>query len=230
VWRTFPTSGGGTTLADPSGIDRPYEYWDHAVEIHELAARPLVRGDVISALKKAVDHRMRRLRDLYPLKTLTQSQLLPKGLLDRLEVLGVVRPLMLQRLMTLRNAMEHQFTDPPDARTCADLIDLVWYFLRSTDLLVTHVRSEIEYDSGGRDRHRPVVELSYLPESGHLSLSGFLPPEETNSGRRPGWLEVRLWAQPKAHHSLTYLCGDVVSPSAELLTEWRRYFVDAHLS
>jgi hypothetical protein len=97
---------------------------------------------------------------------------------------------------------------------------------------VAWVRNKYEYDydltDDGSDLRGAWFAVTYLPESGHLSLHGHLPAEETGSGPRTGWLEVRLRTQPEVDRSLIRLQGDVVAPSVELLAEWRRYFEALH--
>jgi len=47
-----------------------------------------------------------------------------------------MRPIMFQKLIDIRNAVEHEDAPPPDHNDCLSFLEFVWYFLRSTDHLV----------------------------------------------------------------------------------------------
>ena len=61
----------------------------------------------------------------------------------------LIKPVMLGKLIQIRNAVEHQFSDPPTQDSCIELAEFVWYFLRSTDSIAQRV-------SGG-----PYLQESY---------------------------------------------------------------------
>ncbi|MFH1635688.1 MAG: hypothetical protein ABIG63_16980 [Chloroflexota bacterium] len=90
------------------------------------------RVDVISTLKRAVDIRIKDLNSKYQLRRMPLSNM-PKRTTDVLATVGILRPLMVDKLMTIRNQVEHHDSDPPSLAQCSELVDFPWYFFRSTD-------------------------------------------------------------------------------------------------
>lgn len=139
VWESWPNEGLSSTTLDETAAARPYRHWAVAADILDsVDPDDVVLGTVVQKLHNAVDVRMRTLHDAYRLpalrKTLGWSR--QTGTLTILERLGLVRPLVLERLRRIRNAVEHQDRGAPNASECAGLVDTVWYFLRSTDAFV----------------------------------------------------------------------------------------------
>lgn len=63
---------------------------------------------------------------------------------------GIARPAMLEEISALRNLLEHQHKAPPGTARCQELVEFVWYFLRSTDALSTSVVSNFVLNQDGR--------------------------------------------------------------------------------
>jgi len=114
------------------GWDRPYEYLEVAYNIINLHKKELELIDVISNLKRAIDNRIKKLSRDYNFKGMNQFGF-PKDNFSKLECLGLAKPLMLDKIVSVRNIIEHQFKNPPDAKSCEEFAELVWYFLKSTD-------------------------------------------------------------------------------------------------
>lgn len=131
------------SFVDPRVSQRAYEHWEHAQAVVRVASTEFQRIDVITTLKRAVDHRNRAIHDLYKLREVPLSNL-PKNSIERLQFFGVIRPLMVEKLLALRNAIEHEDASPPPLAECEALVEFVWYFLRSTDRLVTLTRDTYE--------------------------------------------------------------------------------------
>lgn len=122
---------------------RSYAHWQHADQLLPGANDELRRVDIIAALKRAVDFRVKLLHSRWRLRDIPLPGR-PRTSLERLELLGIARPHMVQRLVMLRNAIEHEDAHPPDTGTCRDLVEFVWYFLRSTDALVSKTTDSVE--------------------------------------------------------------------------------------
>lgn len=86
--------------------------------------------DGILALKRAMRARLDHLNDSLNLDKLPVS--CTGGRLEKLEVLGIIRRGMLQRMNKLRNAVEHDGAKPPDVAECRDYLESVWYYLKVT--------------------------------------------------------------------------------------------------
>jgi hypothetical protein len=124
----------------------------------------------------------------------------PRHLLELLNHLGLVRPVMLRRLLDLRNALEHEDVPAPDKSECELLVEFVWYFLRSTDRLV----------------RVPVNSIGCSPNFEELDRSRYSLNFDFNEGtiwrlRAFGWLRacwvsatpVRDWAEFTVDRSAT---------------------------
>ncbi len=94
------------------------------------------RADAIVTLKRAINHRLKLIEKCYNLKKIDFPDK-PKGYLELLESLGIVRPLLLKELMQIRNEIEHNDAKPPKMNVCRIYVDVVWYFLKSTNRMVT---------------------------------------------------------------------------------------------
>ena len=116
----------------------PYSYFRHSEKL--LSGTPEKHSliDVISNLKRAVDHRIRHISTIYKIKK-TSIYTSKKTIWDILAELEVIKPVMLANLLEIRNAVEHKYSDPPTQTRCIELAEFVWYFLRSTDPLAKQV-------------------------------------------------------------------------------------------
>lgn len=91
-----------------------------------------VRADAITNLRKCLDLRVRGICEDYRLSEVPIRDK-PSGRLELLEYFGLVKPLMAQRLVDLRNAVEHEDEEPPELSRIEEVQEFIWYFLRSTD-------------------------------------------------------------------------------------------------
>lgn len=137
-WRVEPQ---GFSFANNNGWKRPYDIWAHAEQVLNYPTTEFLRVDAITTMKRAIDHRVRMLNNLYSLKTIPIRDK-PSEILNLLEFVGIVRPLMLQKLLDIRNAVEHEDATPPDHDSCQIFLEFTWYFLRSTDRTAQQVSSD----------------------------------------------------------------------------------------
>jgi|CXWL01.1.fsa_nt_gi hypothetical protein len=124
---------------------RPYDHWGHAEGLLRDVKTEFHRTDVIVSLKRSVDGRVRALNEACHFRKAPFPDL-PEGRLEQLAFFGIVQPALLGRLLDIRNRVEHQDAEPPTIAACADFIDMVWYFLRSTDFLVRRAMIELRLD------------------------------------------------------------------------------------
>ncbi len=124
-----------TTEYDSRNWKRAYDIWSHA---EQILIQPLEDGlylvDAVNTLKRAKDHRLRILKKLYSFKSIPIKNK-PPDLLEQMAYFGIIRPIMLRQLLTVRNEIEHQDVSPPKYNECKELLEFSWYFLRSTDSL-----------------------------------------------------------------------------------------------
>ena len=178
VFTWYVQSEGGS-LTSYNDLMRAYELWNHARSILESKNDELHRVDAISTLKRCLNQRLKFIEYVYSLKQLA-SKSSPKGYLEYLETFKLVRPLMLKKLMTIRNDIEHNDVEPPAMGRCLELLDLTWYFLKSTDSILSIQRSDLLFidltDEGEETQYSFSVRIDY--DLNHqLKISGWFPPE-----------------------------------------------------
>jgi len=136
------------------------------------------------------------LRKIYGLRQMSKS-LKIKDDLELLASFDVVRPLMLRRLIDIRNFVEHQDSTPPSSDECRMFADLVWYFLRSTDSLVrSHLDNLIFYAPGPepfleRRKYYPTVEVKFSEEFATTpQISAGLNPPSISYEANTDWITI----------------------------------------
>jgi hypothetical protein len=113
--------------------------------------------------------------------------------LEILAELGVIRPSLIQGLLKIRNDVEYNDAAPPAAEACRNFVDIVWYFLRSTDALLHTARTGIMLTPPDSDPWDSVywcsVDLEYSP-SFDAELSGWIPSHLASTTDNPSYLAV----------------------------------------
>ena len=132
------------TNGDFDDVFRAYQLWKHAQELLRGNDHELYRADCIANLKRAINHRLQAIERVYKISKLPLD-ISAKRVLDRYEYLGLIRPMVLNELIKVRNVIEHQDETPPEKEKCVYYIDIVWYFLKSTDSLVDNIVESMEY-------------------------------------------------------------------------------------
>lgn len=161
-------------------------------------------------LWNAIDLRLQHLRNIYGLRRLAKQAQWPAGDgegLKTLERLGLVRPLILRELKEVRDAVEHEDAAHPDVDACRNYVDLVWYFLRSTDIFVSrpwdYACWVLEDEAHAGD---PVVfgtysvNLTYDTSTWRIKCWGRLPPEDVSTSPVEGALPMLL-DEPLRHEA-----------------------------
>jgi len=115
----------------------------------------------------------------------------PAGSLELLEYLGMIRPLMLQRLIEIRNAVEHKDSPPPTSQELRIFLDFAWYFLRSTD---TNLRSPIEEFSLEPRESAPYgVEVTLGSNTNWIpKIRASVEPSMLSIDQKDGWLLTNM--------------------------------------
>lgn len=172
---------------------RSYEIWSHAEDLLNQHSKDS-RISGISTLWRAINHRLRLIERIYSLKQIPIKNK-PADYLHLLEFLGIVRPLMLQRLKDIRNAVEHEDEFPPDCESCQVLLEFTWYFLRSTDGITqsTITRLQLEAEPNLRGEESDYwLEIENRPHQNWIpTISGWITPDLVSKEPRSDWLIIK---------------------------------------
>jgi len=151
-------------------------------------------ADAVVNLKRAIGIRTKHLEELYRFKLLFGDI---EGALERLEVIGLVRPFLLRQLMSLRDDIEHRDADPPSPARCRELSDATWYFLRSTDIAAKTVPDGVQLNPPGggpkSDGNGPFFEVTTKGANPEwFGVRGWIPDSLMSAREEPLWLQLKV--------------------------------------
>ncbi|TWX64215.1 hypothetical protein [Colwellia sp. C1TZA3] len=141
----------------PNGIDeidylyndefyRCFDYWGRAEELlSNKSNSEFDLRDAISNLKKSMDIRFKLLEKIYAFRSIEEVGNKRKYV-EILSDYKLIRPLLIESLFLVRNLSEHQDAKPPSIERCNELLDVIWYFLKSTDNRCRHRPESIHFD------------------------------------------------------------------------------------
>lgn len=178
---------GSWKINHKSSVHRAYEYWEHARQLLESPTSQFQLADAIANLKRAVNHRLKAIERAYSLRSFPLANR-PPSYLAILESVGLVRPALLKYLMDVRNAIEHEDKRPPSPKRCGELLDMSWYFLRSTDAAIREISSSVEYgyftELEEPTQYGFTVHLRFGKRP-RFDVSGWFPAEMVTQERNP---------------------------------------------
>ncbi|MFY0518251.1 hypothetical protein ACOMCU_10525 [Lysinibacillus sp. UGB7] len=155
-------------------LKRAYEVWEHARSLIENNESGFHLSDGIANLKRALNQRLQLIEKIYNFKNINLEGK-PKGYLELLEFFGIVRPFLMKQLLIIRNDIEHRDAEPPSFEKCLELLDAVWYFLKSTDYLVRYSTNTLVYEEENIiPEDNSWVELKYRFDVHSLMIRGRL--------------------------------------------------------
>ncbi len=192
VLRWRPAIGGSTTYRDELWR-RPYRIFGHADQILQKDTTDFDRVDVITTLKRAVDNRIRLLNEIYKFKLIPIKNK-PSKAIEILCYLGIIRPIMVQKLIYIRNAVEHEDAPPPDHNDCLSFLEFVWYFIRSTDHLVRESVYELILNHTEEDFHDIYyLDLIFNPENRWSpKVIGWVQPNMISANLVDKWILLNI--------------------------------------
>ena len=184
------TSVGTANVSRGREWFRAYDIWEHADLILQQTCTDLNLIDAITNLKRAVDHRLRLLDKLYKFKKIPMKEK-PSDLLKILNYMDIVRPIMVEKLFQIRNAVEHEDASPPNCEVCVVFSEFVWYFLRSTDNLVREIVLNFNLYPAESEINLYSVECGMGIEHGwNPTIGGWVPSQLISDESREGWLRI----------------------------------------
>lgn len=187
-WQYYNENSSGVSYDDEAQVIvwRAHQIWRHANSLISSDCSDLSIADAITSLKRAVNHRLKALTRVYCFDALPFTN--QKKTLEKFQAYGLLRPPMLKDLFEVRNAIEHMDAPPPSVTACGRYVDIVWYFLKSTDSLLTMRLDDVIFwsDEGRRSlTFRPTFDGLW-----NIVVQGELLPEDALDSWRPGALEV----------------------------------------
>jgi hypothetical protein len=181
----------GFSFADKHGWKRPYDIWAHAEQVLNHPTTEFLRVDAITTMKRAIDHRVRMLNNRYSLRTIPIKDK-PSEILNLLEFAGIVRPLMLQKLLDIRNAVEHEDASPPDHHSCQIFLEFTWYFLRSTDRIAQQILDDFRL-SPSDDEDYYWLSVDSGPEHHWIpKVRGWITPDMLSNTSKTEWIVLNV--------------------------------------
>jgi len=188
-WKAEPVSDRD----EEANWKRPYEIWSHAESLLQGDPSNFKRTDALTTLKRAVDRRVRQLSALHDLKGIPIPEK-PSGPLELLEYVGLIRPIMLQRLIAIRNVIEHKDTPPPTVEELRIFLEFAWYFLRSTDNALRHPLKQFSLQPGDPREFSPYwLEVTLGPDTSWLpKIRGWVEPCMLSTEQEHRWISINM--------------------------------------
>jgi hypothetical protein len=146
-------------------------------------------------LKRSIDQRVRTLDRNYSFAQIPIRDK-PSDTLSLLEFFGLVRPLMFRKLLEIRNVVEHEDGQPPDADAAQIFVEFTWYFLKSTDRLLQIISSDVHFQCDTAEE-KLWMEVSYGPSTQWNPLTrGQLSCDLISHQAKEGWLTLSELSGP----------------------------------
>jgi hypothetical protein len=219
-WDYYTENSAGLNFDEEDEIVwRSHEIWRHASSLIIKDCSEFALSDAISNLKRAVNHRLKALSQAYCFDTLPFSN--RKQTLEKLQFYGIIRPALLKELFEVRNAIEHQDSSPPTIDQCNKYVDIVWYFLKSTDSLLL-----MKVDDGIFWSPDEQYSLSFQPEFDgmwNVIISGTIPAEAILMHEEHGAIDVDEACKQPAYTKPS-IYGRWKPTDAQLSDFARKYF------
>lgn len=163
------------------------------------------------------------LEDIYGFRQLDLPQK-SKDYLALLESIGIVRPIILKKLLEIRNNIEHADEVPPSSSSCRELTDVVWYFLKSSDHLVMRKTTNLNYSRDGFETNYFISTAIKDRSLNDVKINGWLPKSHVRiDTKKLGFIKIDVesfhtksewWSKSKLHEdkldSDTWISGTAI--------------------
>jgi hypothetical protein len=221
---TWPYDAEGRAYpSETDHVHRGHEIWRHAKNRLALSPTQLDRVDCISSLKRAINHRLKAIHSTYAFDQLPTDRP-KKETFEKLQDYGLVRPAILKELLDVRNLIEHNDAPPPDLAKCKFYVDMVWYFLKSTDQLVEEMVDSLIYEHQGTNSH---ITLAIEPlKNWEAKASGLVHIAFLSTESTPGAIELTEYTATRSQDrsGLTQFRAVIQLEGTLLMRIAREYF------
>lgn len=220
---TWPYDYESQTGFGEDFVCRAHEIWRHAKKRIADDPTEFDRVDCISSLRRAINHRLKSITNGYRFDEL--PSLRPKKqTLEKFQDYGIVRPVLIKDLLEVRNLIEHEDAQPPAIGRCSYYVDIVWYFLKSTDSLVTMYIDALTYQEEGDNSS---LEFQVSPLKGWaITVRGSVRKELLLAEQKPATIELcgLVSKKIKGTPNLVRISADVVMTDDLVMKFAREYF------
>lgn len=185
-------SGGGKVVSKDDLL-RPYEIWEHSRKLVEKAGSEFDLADGISSVKRALNSRLQIIEKYYQLRDIDPSWK-RKHYFEILESFDLLRPYLMKNLLELRNDIEHNDAVPPSKERCSEFIDIVWYFLKSTDPVIQTIKDSNAYklyDKDGRETNYGFSISVNYSNLNNIEICGWFYKDIISTTYREGCLTIQ---------------------------------------
>jgi hypothetical protein len=234
------------SVEERSALRRSYQGWAHADRLIQAHDDEHYLSDAIVGLHRVVDRRVRRLNELYRFRKIP-IQGKPKELWELMNYVGIIRPRMFAHLKQVRRLIEHHDGSPPLQDRCAALSEFVWYFLQSTDGLITEVIQYFNLEDDSKpwppqfqaalarigtpsDMAFYALQIEGGPDQEwRFTINGTVPRGFISTSETREWLEVEdaqtcEWLEVEDASEYIGICGTITGPSEPLRRLVEAYF------
>jgi hypothetical protein len=184
------------SCSDASGVDfdklkRSHDIWRHAKERLNNNPSEFDKVDCITSLKRAINSRLKTVSKEYRIDKLPNLRG-KKQQLEKFQDYGLVRPAFLKALFDLRNLLEHEDITPPTIEECNYYVDIVWYFLKSTDSLLHMKIDNVDFEQEGyADDASNGVSINYrIEDFWEITVGGCLEEKLISSTKVENWIYI----------------------------------------
>jgi hypothetical protein len=211
-WYTYCDS---LDTIDISLSSRSYIIWKHAERILLEHDEELYLVDALTTLKRAINQRLKVLDSVYHFKDIPFYKK-SKGILDIMSDVGLIRPLLLHKLIDIRNSVEHGDKLPPNKDICLEMLDVVWYFIRSTDnnlniIPETIVMQDIKNSNSS-------LSMDFTPKDKWcMAFYGWLPINLLSNYYKAEYIEIKGYIRTRDHEKNNYCLYGIIQGSEKHL-------------
>lgn len=191
--------------------ERAYTIWAHACNLIEDSRNDFSLSDGIGNLKRSLNHRLKLIEELYCFKSIEIPNK-PKGYLELLERYDIVRPYLMKMLLDVRNDIEHNDAVPPALEKCKELVDVVWYFLKSTDSIIRVQKDSFIFnllDETGSDTDYWIsLDVNFKSGSKDFKIYGNIPCSMLYRACEKGASKVVIEKSGETNKNIEDYCGN----------------------
>lgn len=219
------TINGSVGCYNEENIKECYEHLNHAESLINKHDDKYHIQDCIRNLKNIVNKRIKQIERVYNFKSFYPN----KHILEIYKELGIVKGFVIRKLFIIRNDIEHNDLEYQDKEQCHDLLDTVWYFLKSTDNLIyisdicNHIFEDINRNDIWLDIEfeEPKFEL--------VKIRGKVPNELLYEKDNGNSIEITCTIKDK-EKNITYIEGNLVLNTDIKIKLAKKFFIDKILN